>query len=422
MIADERTIAGRVVPGRPPESTRREVRRVEAGDDAPSAMIVRAVTTTEAFAQLRTDWDALAQRADPRSVFLSHDWFDAAWQWRRLSSSLYILACWSDGELVGVLPLVRPHAPLRGGGRALEFLAVPDTQVCDLIVLPARRLEAVAALVAELVRRQREWDVLRLHYLPPASVAATSMAAALTTHGVLCRSSEVATNLAVALDSTWEAYYATRSRRLKKSVNLVANRLEKSGRVTITWREPQAVAAGDVDAIVAEITDVSARSWKTETGNSLDNPGPQAFIRRLSQHGAARGWLSVWSLRLDDRLLAMEYQVIADGNVYALRSDFDAACEQISPGSHLSRQLLENLFGRGLDRYFMGPGSNAYKLRWTEGGQPVHEMQAFGTSLTGRASAAWELAMKPMLRRARDRVRAMRNAASVAPASSPHDD
>lgn len=385
-------------------------------------MIVRAVTTADAFAQMRADWDALTQRAGLRCVFLTHDWFDAAWQWRRESSTLYIIGCWSDGRLVGVLPLVRPHARLRGGGRVLEFLTVPDTQVCDLIVLPTRRVEVVAAIVADLVGRQSEWDVLRLHYLPPASVAATSLAAALAAHGIRSRTTEVATNLAVTLDSTWEAYYATRSRRLKKAVNLVANRLEKSGRVTIDWREPHAMAAADVDAIVTEITDVSARSWKTATGNSLDNPGPQAFIRRLTQHGVARGWLSVWSLRVDDRLLAMEYQVIADDNVYALRSDFDAACEQISPGSHLSRHLLEQLFGRGLGHYFMGPGSNAYKLRWTEGGQSVHEMQAFGASLAGRASAVWELAMKPVLRRVRDRVRAIRNDPGAAPASIRHDD
>ena len=32
---------------------------------------------------------------------------------------------------------------------------------------------------------------------------------------------------------------------------------------------------------------------------------------------------------------------------------------------------LEDLFGMGLARYFMGPGDNPYKARWTEQGEPV---------------------------------------------------
>lgn len=388
---------------------------------AGSTMNVQVVTSPDAFTSLRADWDALTVRAGLHCLFLTHDWFDAAWQWRRESGTLFILGCWRDGRLEGVMPLVRLHVREGGGARALEFLAVPDTQKCDLIVEPGQREAVVTALVGELVRRQAEWDVLRMRYLPADSIAATTLAPALAARGLRSVTREVAVNLTVALDSTWDAYYATRSRRLKKAANLVANRLAKSGDVTIAWRAPGAIAAGAVDAIVAEITDVSARSWKAETGNSLDHPGPQAFIRRLSQHGAARGWLSVWSLRVNDRLLAMEYQVVADGDVYALRSDFDADCDKISPGSHLSRHLLEQLFGRGLRRYLMGPGSNAYKLHWAAGSVAVHEMHVYGTSMAGRGSAAWELWLKPLLRRVRDRFRGS-GRATDAPTPPRHED
>ena len=221
---------------------------------------------------------------------------------------------------------------------------------------------------------------------------------------------EVTGNLFVPLDSTWESYYATRGRRLKKAVNLVANRLARTGKIAIDWRAAGAGDSIDVDGIVAQITEVSARSWKRATGNSLDNPGPQAFIRRLSRHGLARGWLSVWTLRVDERLLAMEYQVAADGNVYALRSDFDASCEQTSPGSHLSRHLLQQLFGRGFERYLMGPGGNDYKYKWATDSEPVYEMDGYGRSVRGRARALWELALKPPAKRLRDRLRMLRTA------------
>ena len=72
-------------------------------------MDVKLVTDADDFAALRPGWDALYRRCGRRCLFLTHDWFDAAWQWRRESATLYVLCCWHGQELVGVLPLVRPR-------------------------------------------------------------------------------------------------------------------------------------------------------------------------------------------------------------------------------------------------------------------------------------------------------------------------
>jgi CelD/BcsL family acetyltransferase involved in cellulose biosynthesis len=107
-------------------------------------------------------------------------------------------------------------------------------------------------------------------------------------------------------------------------------------------------------------------------------------------------------LHLNNEPVAMEYQLVADGNAYALRSDFDARYDHISPGSYLSRHLLERLFGMRLQRYLMGPGQNLYKYRWTEQAEPVLEGAVFSNTPNGRALAAWTLNLKPALRKVRD--------------------
>ena len=76
-------------------------------------------------------------------------------------------------------------------------------------------------------------------------------------------------------------------------------------------------------------------------------------------------------MHVGDRPVAMEYQLVDNGNVHALRSDFDQSCEDLSPGSYLFRHLLESSFGGGLTRYYMGPGDNPYKLRWTDQGESL---------------------------------------------------
>lgn len=362
-------------------------------------MEVRIVSAPHDFAALGPAWDRLHRRSTQRSLFLSHAWLDAAWQWQPPSASLYILCCEREGELVGALPLVRAD------GRSLAFIAVPDTQQCDVLAAEDHVGSVVDALADELSRRRGEWDALRLRYLRGDAIAVRMLAAALTRRGARADVRSVTSNPHIALDAPWEAYYGSRSRRLKKAANLAANRLTKAGVVDIHWLAPGMGDRAEVDRELDHVIRVSAQSWKRRTANSLDQAGPQAFIRRLSHHALDRGWLSIWRLSLDGVAIATEYQLIGEGNVYALRSDFDADHETLSPGSHLSRHLLETLFAQGLQHYSMGPGDNAYKHRWADGAEPVFAMTAYAGSLRGRALAAWELALKPTARRVRDGLR-----------------
>ena len=97
-------------------------------------MELRLVSRPEDFAALHSAWNALHRRTRRPSPFLTHEWFDAAWQWRRQDAELHVLCCLRGQDLVGVLPLLRPTSPRRpAAGRELEFLAVPDTQACDAL-------------------------------------------------------------------------------------------------------------------------------------------------------------------------------------------------------------------------------------------------------------------------------------------------
>jgi CelD/BcsL family acetyltransferase involved in cellulose biosynthesis len=126
----------------------------------------------------------------------------------------------------------------------------------------------------------------------------------------------------------------------------------------------------------------------------------------LTEHACARGWLSIWLLRLDGRPVAMEYQLIADDCVYALRSDFDEAYTGVSPGSHLNRELLERLFARGSGTYYMGPGTNAYKWRWTEQYDTTYRLVAYSPAWIGRLLGVADRRLRPAIERLRRRWQA----------------
>jgi CelD/BcsL family acetyltransferase involved in cellulose biosynthesis len=377
---------------------------------SPAELRVTTVTTDARFGSLKTAWNVMARGSAMPSIFLSHEWFDAAWAWRRLDSNLLLHVVRRGESVIGILPLIRAHGP-RHRVRRLELLTVPDTQLSDLIAASGDVAQVAEALSVELSSR-RDWDVLDLSYLSPHSSSILAFCPALAKRGLRPLESDGGLNRFISLNGTWVDYYSKRSRRLKKGNNLAANRLKKAGNVRVEWLRPDTCDHSQLGRAVDAAIDISARSWKRLTGNSLDQPGPRAFILRLSEAARALGWLSIWLMHLDARPVAMEYQLIDGVNVHALRSDFAEGLEEISPGSYLFRHLLQSSYGHGFDRYYMGPGDNSYKLRWTDQGEPLRRVIVYNRTLRGRLARLREALIKPVLRAARDRISLARNTAS----------
>jgi CelD/BcsL family acetyltransferase involved in cellulose biosynthesis len=361
-----------------------------------AALQARWITRWDDTLALRTAWNALAP--DP---FGSWEWFDAAWTWAGQTAELRVLTIVEGERLVGLLPACLAH---EGGRRTLRLITVPDTQFGDaLLASPA----AAARMAEALLAARGEWDDIDFTHLRPGG-AWTALRDAL---GARCTVEEApyVRNLHIALDQPWAPYYAGLSKTVREKNKLAANRLARVGGLEVEWRR------ADAPGLLATITQISAASWKRDTGLSLEQPGPQAWCARLLRHAAERGWLSVWVGRLNGAPVAMELQLIADGTVYALRSDFVAEHAQVSPGTYLNWKLLERLFAEGLTSYYMGPGENAYKLRWTREGAELARLRAWSPTLRGRALHLWDTRLKPAARTLRDRLRP----AQAAPEDTP---
>lgn len=334
-------------------------------------------------------------------AFAAPDWIEAALEWQPRESSLCFAFAADTGDPAGFAPLVLVNQSVAGlPARTLQFVTVPDTQFVDIVCAPADANAFCTSLAALLIARKGQWDCLRLNYLSDADPNWQRLQEALAAMGVACTAAPAGSNPFVDLSGTFDAYYGARSRSLKKAVNLSTNRLAKLGTVSVDWLR----GGEDIAAPLAEAIRVSAISWKHETGNSLDQPGPQAFIERLTKSAARSGQLSLWLLRLDGKVIATEYQLIAGGNVHALRSDFDPAFAEASPGTFLNHHLLRQLFGQGLRRYYMGPGSNAYKLRWTDVGESMYSLTAYSPTARGRLLQWLEQSARPLARRWRERL------------------
>lgn len=358
-------------------------------------MNVVRVVDEAGFHGLKEAWNELA--AVSGSVFLRHEWFDAAWQWRRDDAKLAILCVLAADKVVGIVPLLAPRRT-RHAGRLVKFLDVPDTQLCDMLVDPGATTAACRAVAEHLRSDSSRWDALQLDRLPPGSIVEAALWPALEACGMRARLSVTDHNLFIDLGGGWNAYYDARSRRLRKSCNLAANRLARASDLTLDRLGPGELATARAHGALDEMVAISARSWKVATGITLDQPGPGAFIRKLTELALAQGWLSLWLLRSGERAIAMEYQVVHGGDVHALRADFDESVRSLSPGTYLNYRLIHDLFASGSKRYYMGPGRNAYKERWSDCGEPMHQLTCCAPTITGSLWRRWA-GLKAQLRK-----------------------
>lgn len=358
------------------------------------------IDSEESWSRSRVRMAALYAAAGA-PAFAAPDWIDAARAWRSPASAMRVFSFAEGSHAHGFAPLVVTSQSLAGlPARTLQFITVPDTQFVDVVCAASEAAPFCIELAEQLAASKGQWDCLRLGYLSDLYRNWRHLEVALARVGITCAIEPAGTNPFVDLSGSFEDYYGARSRSIKKAVNLSANRLAKLGAVSVDWIRGGAA----VGPALAEAIRVSAISWKQETGNSLDQPGPRAFIEQLTESAARSGQLSLWLLRLNGKVIATEYQLVANGNVHALRSDFDPAYSEASPGTYLNHYLLKQLFGQNLHRYYMGPGSNAYKLRWTDVGEPMFSLTAYSPTARGRLLQWLERSARPLARRWRERL------------------
>jgi len=349
------------------------------------AIRVHRVSDFSSFQALHDQWNSLVLRHQRPSVFLRHEWFDAAWQWCQNQRQLLVLCIYSKDRLIGIGPFCI-HRMKRLGlpYRQVSMIDVPDTQECDVISGHGDAQDVVCAML-DYMNESSCWDIANFLKISEDSALFNHISIACKERNICWTVRESGENLGVLLIGGWDKYYRTRSRRLKKGNNLMRNKIyAPENRVRILWTMDSNLTTEDTDDLLLATKTVSAKSWKRDTGLTLDHPGPGAFFDRLSSHARENDWLSIWGLEINREIVAIEYQLVYDGTVSALRADYDPATAKLSPGSYLNWRILESLFDTENHIYRMGPGANPYKLRWANQRAALHDITLYNRTWKGR--------------------------------------
>lgn len=350
----------------------------------------------EDFRALEDEWNALLAESACSVPFLRHEWLLNWWTHFGGGHRLVVILVRSSGRLVLAAPLMEVDGRFLGRPfRVLQSMTNPHSFRYHLVFRepdPA----ALDAFWSYLRDRPRPWDMLQLGRVPRGD-AVHALAGSASRHGV---ATEVVPSLAspvVHVRGDWEAYLSTLTTRFRQNLRNRAKRLRTLGAVAFELLTEPAAAQAALDRGLA----LEASGWKRDSGSAiLQDPKLESFYRKTAEIAAARGWLRLFFLTVNDRPAAFAMRLLYENRVYGIKIGYDPEFSPYSVGQLLSQEMLRWAHEQAVTSYeFMGE-RNRQKLDWARDVREHVALYAHNTRLRSRLHRFQRFTARRLLQRA----------------------
>jgi Acetyltransferase (GNAT) domain len=337
---------------------------------------VRRFSRLDELAFLRESIDQVnlaSPRPDPFSTFafyenfVRNDEFAPPRGW-----TLWFLAAFVDGALVGYLPL--KQSQFRAGrlrAARVDFLVTHDTDRPH-VVAEAHHLPAVCeAFYRYLLAHKREWSQLEFQQQDSTSPL---WPPPIALNGCLLREWPSLENGTIVV--RWvslEAYFRSFSKKFRSNVSRQMRTLLDSGEVEVLSSSDPAVTP-DLFALCLSI---EPRSWKSQADASVSRHPKRIeyFHGLLDPRQPMR--LSVHVVLLNDLPIAGLVTGRFDSNLYALHIVYDETRKNLAPGSAVLLLGMRQAILSRCREFNLLSGFAYYKERWLADITPARNAQIY---------------------------------------------
>ncbi len=357
---------------------------------------------------LTPEWEALAARTGS-PPFYYPGWV-AAWWSAFGTGALEIFTLRVDGHLRGVLPLYRPAwraaayktEPLPPSARPGTLRSTANWHVPEFGLLSQAPLDARRLLDSVFARRP---NLISLACLYRESAISTHLLSAASKADYKLDVCPLRSSPFVTIDGSWADYQASLSAKMLSDLRRRRRRLSEEGRVWLDTRS----GPDRVPESLAEGFRLESSGWKARQDSAITSrPVTHKFYTELAAWAAAQGLLRLTFLRIDQRAVAFQYALEANGTYYFLKGGYDPAFQRFAPGKLLVYEMLRRAFGVGLHRFDFLGGDESWKKEWTATCRHRVVMHASAPSVLGRVERAAILWARPLGARAKATLRPLR--------------
>ncbi len=336
-------------------------------------------TDLGAFSTLKAAWEGLCDAVDDVTVFSSCAWCQSWWEAFGAGSKLHLFTMWQGDKLAGIAPLMAGKTSFHGlPVKTIGFIQDHQNHSLhnDFVVLPAHREAFLHGLIRSLFKQHSRWHVVYFRNMATPAENRKALSDALDASGCSWKSktTHFDSPFLVPMES-WDEYFATRSRLTRKNLKNLQNRMHKAGDVSVshirTW--------GDFLSHKEAFYEVAQNSWAEGRCASLASPQNKPFIESLARSAAAKGWLSIWTLSLDSKMIAIEFHLRAYGREHALYGHYHQEFASLSPGTYLEMAILQHIHAEEekVQVYDLCGAFDSYKKKWTKTFVPHCDILAF---------------------------------------------
>jgi CelD/BcsL family acetyltransferase involved in cellulose biosynthesis len=301
---------------------------------------LRAEVIATVETPLADEWRELAVRRE--NPFALPEWH-AAWLETHPAARPVVIAAWREnGELAGVIPLVRT-----AGDRWLGVAGAAHVDWFSPACDPADEPALAAATAAVLDRLEGVW---RIDRCLASDAWLGALRAAVGHHGRwVVQSRPEAEVLAVAPLSEHAGA------RGKTGSEIRRHRRRIESQTGATFRRSQTADEGrrDLDALL----ELHAARWGPDHFDAAD----RAFQHEFARRAAERGWLRLWVLEAQGRMAAATYGWRLGATSFGYLQAFDEAFAKYRPGMVIAEHAVEEAADEGCAEFNMLRGSEHYK-------------------------------------------------------------
>jgi CelD/BcsL family acetyltransferase involved in cellulose biosynthesis len=332
-------------------------RRRRAGQPVDTdIMVIRSgasIDTHVHVQELPADVLALMQKAERRHVELGADWYanliDTVYA-SEPQAHVRIHVLRRQGRPLAVLPTVAQSGAL---GREISALSNYYTAIFAPALEDDVEAEDLLPLTRALRRAGGGAAAYRFSPMDPDSREFAVLKRALALAGLSTHAYFSFGNWYEPVRQSWADYLKDRSGQLRSTIKRMGRKFASEGGRLEVVRGGEAL-----EGALAAYRDVYAHSWK------LPEPYPD-FVPGLIRLCARRGWLRLGLAWLNDKPVAAQIWIVANGRANIYKLAYDQAYKALAPGTLLTALLMEQALD--LDRvqevdYLIGDAP--YKAEW----------------------------------------------------------
>ncbi|MCB9011182.1 MAG: GNAT family N-acetyltransferase [Actinobacteria bacterium] len=318
-----------------------------------SHLSARVVTDVQALRPFTERWRELAILDG--SPFGTPEWFDAALD-ATPGALPAVVVLTSGDELLGLLPLVRVS---RRGVRTLRF---PGDALGDaypfLLAHDAPARHCWTAAGRALAALEPGWHAMLLFGADGDApwIEHVAVAARCTVHdrGDLRRPG------IDAPEGGWDGLLTGMSRGNRKETRRILRRIEEREDAELGRSE----TVEDARADMATLFHLHDLRWGTRGGSSIDTDEMRGVLIRFCEAAAGRGWLRLWTLKLEGGAAASELAWRIGDRQTHYQGGFDPEFSKLGVGIAVFAHAMRDGLEAGVTRIDLGQGESSYKMRF----------------------------------------------------------